>query len=263
MRWSQIRQPDGKKLFFQPRAVLYHHSKTVRTVIGRPTVILYLPTDALPVTLCGQELWPLPSWALMWPGLRLLAVAGPRIYQTPRREKNRAYGSASTDLQRLSQLVENLHLQRLVVLGVVLEGSGQNRMSRDSPQLISRFRKAFSGQLDVIREGVREDVPTTDHPGDARNLTSSTRELTVGPFCFQNRCWQEAEDLAREPLFTIAAQRATSHPAVSHTTGPHHFCLQDDRLLVAPFSTTVPGPDYGGCSGHRAAIVDRSIRWQP
>jgi len=166
------------------------------------------------------------------------ARIGPDVCST---EGGNQVVAMSTGRQRLSQLVERLHAQRLVVLGPVFEGPDSDQVGTRGLELTAWFREAFSGQLDVGWEGLEESISSTSRHAGSENPTQWTRGLRIRPFYFREWCQTGAEDTAKGAPVIIAARGGASRLTTSHSAEHPHFYQREDCLLLAPFSESVPG----------------------
>ena len=237
--------------------------------------MLYPPKGTLPVTLCGQELWLLPSRALLWPRLRLMVLAGLHIGVNAGQDAVQDDGgvgarTAPADVQRLLQLVKRLQPQRLVALGPSLRGREQDPTGTGASELVAWFRKAFSGQLDVVRSDLEHDTSSLQQHAGRRHQpwwttdvhpSQWTNELRIGPFYFRERCQHAEPATTQGTPFVIAAQRGEGRPGASHTTDHPQFCLLEDCLLLPPFSDAAPHAHGAVCRGQRAPIANGNVAW--
>jgi hypothetical protein len=233
--------------------------------------MLYPPTGTLPITLCSQELWLLPSRALLWPRLRLMVLAGLQIGQAVPDEHQVGARTKSVDAQRFLRLIERFQPQRIVVLGPVFRGREHQATGAFKSVLVDWARRTFSGQLDVVRSDVEKSTsslrrhgPTPRLPQKTTDLHPSrwTNKLQIGPFSFREWCEHGGPDTTAGASFVIAAQRGEGRQAASHTTDHPHFCLLEDCLLLAPFSDKASHAHKAECRGQRAAIIDGKVAWE-
>jgi hypothetical protein len=233
--------------------------------------MLYPPTGTLPITLCGQELWLLPSRALLWPRRRLMVFAGLRVDQALSDDQKAGAQTMSADTQRFVRLIERLQPQRLVALGPAFCTQERPATGAVESEVVDWVRRTFSGRLDVVRSDMEKGASSIQRLGEPPHRLQKTPGeqfprwtdgVKIGPFFFREWCGHAEPDTTEGASCIIAAQREEGRQTASRTTDPPHFCLLEDCLLLAPFSDATPHAHRAECHGHRAAIVDGKVAWE-